>query len=144
MLLLPIFAFALAGAFVLNADPLTAWVLRNAGYVTLLVFATTLVYHLYVVVDAFAGRMHRLRGRHLIDYAVLLLVTTTLIVTYGTIYRESAPWASFLAGIFAPITRQQPPTPAGEEPAPVWTGNERLNVLVLGIDGRDSGASVAE
>ncbi len=137
MLLLPIFAFALAGAFVLNADPLTAWVLRNAGYVTLLVFATTLVYHLYVVVDAFAGRMHRLRGRHLIDYAVLLLVTTTLIVTYGTIYRESAPWASFLAGIFAPITRQQPPTPAGEEPAPVWTGNERLNVLVLGIDTRE-------
>jgi hypothetical protein len=89
MLLLPIFAFALGGAFVLNADPLTAWVLRNAGYVTVLVIATTLVYHLYVVVDAFAGRMHRLRGRHLIDYAVLLLVTTTLIVTYGTIYRES-------------------------------------------------------
>ena len=76
MLLLPIFAFALAGAFVVNADPLTAWVLRNAAYVTLLVIATTLVYHLYVVVDAFAGRMRRLRGRHLIDYAVLLLVMT--------------------------------------------------------------------
>src|SRR5207247_6124212 len=75
--------------------------------------------------------------RHLIDYAVLLLVTTTLIVTYGTIYRESAPWASVLAGIFAPITRQPPPVPAGEEPAPVWTGNERLNVLVLGIDTRE-------
>ena len=34
MLLLPIFAFVLAGAFVVNADPLTAWVLRNATYVT--------------------------------------------------------------------------------------------------------------
>ena len=39
MLLLPIFAFVLAGAFVVNADPLTAWVLRNASYVTLLVVA---------------------------------------------------------------------------------------------------------
>ena len=137
MLLLPIFAFVLAGAFVVNADPLTAWVLRNATYVTLLVIATALVYHVYVVVDAFAGRMGRIRGRHVIDYAVLALVTTTLIVTYGTIYRESAPWAAFFAQIFAPIARVQPPTPVGEEPIPVWTGNERLNVLVLGIDTRD-------
>lgn len=137
MLLLPIFAFALAGAFVVNADPLTAWVLRNATYVTFLVVATALVYHVYVVVDAFAGRMKRLRGRHLIDYAVLLLVTTTLMVTYGTIYRESAPWAAFFARMFAPISRQPLPTPVGQEPAPVWTGNDRLNVLVLGIDTRD-------
>jgi len=137
MLLLPIFAFVLAGAFVVNADPLTAWVLRNATYVTLLVIATALVYHIYVVVDAFAGRMRRLRGRHLIDYAVLALVTTTLIITYGTIYRESAPWAAVFARIFAPVARVQPPTPVGEEPAPVWTGNERLNMLVLGIDTRD-------
>ncbi len=139
MLLLPIFAFALAGAFIVNADPLTAWVLRNATYVTFLVVATALVYHLYVVVDAFAGRMKRLRGRHLIDYAVLGLVATTLIVTYGTIYRESTPWAALATRIFAPIARVQPPfpTPVGEEPAPVWTGNERLNVLVLGIDTRD-------
>ncbi len=137
MLLLPIFAFVLAGAFVVNADPLTAWVLRNATYVTFLVIATALVYHLYVVVNAFAGRMRRLRGRHLIDYAVLGLVTTTLIVTYGTIYRESTPWAALATRIFAPIARVQPPTPVGEEPAPVWTGNERLNVLVLGIDTRD-------
>ena len=138
MLLLPIFAFALAGAFVVNADPLTAWVLRNATYVTFLVVATALVYHVFVVVDAFAGRMRRLRGRNIIDYAVLALVTTTLIVTYGTIYRESAPWASFFAKMFVPIARPQvAPTPVGQEPAPVWSGNDRLNVLVLGIDTRD-------
>jgi LCP family protein required for cell wall assembly len=137
MLLLPIFAFVLAGAFVVNADPLTAWVLRNATYVTLLVIAAAMVYHLYVVGDAFAGRMRRLRGRHLIDYAVLALVSTTLVLAYGTIYRESTPWAALFARMFAPITRQQVPTPAGEEPAPVWTGNDRLNVLVLGIDTRD-------
>ncbi len=138
MLLLPIFAFVLAGAFVVNADPLTAWVLRNATYVIFLVIAITLVYHIYVVGDAFAGRMRRLRGRHLIDYAVLALVTTTLIVTYGTIYRESAPWAAFFAKMFVPVARTQAaPTPVGQEPAPVWSGNERLNVLVLGIDTRD-------
>jgi LCP family protein required for cell wall assembly len=138
MLLLPILAFVLAGAFVVNADPLTAWVLRNATYVTFLVIASALVYHLYVVVDAFAGRMRRLHGRHVIDYAVLGLVTTTLIVTYGTIYRESTPWAALATSVFAPIARVQPfPTPVGEEPAPVWTGNERLNVLLLGIDTRD-------
>jgi len=140
MLLLPIFALVLAGAFVVNADPLTAWVLRNATYVTFLVISTAAVYHLYVIGDAFAGRMRRLRGRHLIDYAVLALVTTTLMVTYGTVYRESAPWAGFIARFFAPIVRQQPAAPplaAGEEPAPVWTGKERLNVLVLGIDTRD-------
>jgi LCP family protein required for cell wall assembly len=138
MLLLPMLAFVLAGAFVVNADPLTAWVLRNATYVTFLVIASALVYHLYVVVDAFAGRMRRLHGRHVIDYAVLGLVTTTLIVTYGTIYRESTPWAALATSVFAPIARVQPfPTPVGEEPAPVWTGNERLNVLLLGIDTRD-------
>jgi LCP family protein required for cell wall assembly len=137
MLLLPIFAFVLAGAFVVNADPLTAWVLRNATFVAFLVISTALVYHLYVVADAFAGRMRRLRGRHLIDYAVLALVSTTLIVTYGTIYRESTPWAGLFTKTFVPPARQQVVIPQGEEPVPVWTGNERLNVLLLGIDTRD-------
>jgi len=137
MLLLPIFAFVLAGAFVVNADPLTAWVLRNATYVTFLVIATAAAYHLYVVADAFAGRMRRLRGRHVIDYAVLALVATTLIVTYGTIYRESTPWAGLFTRTFVAPVRQPAVVPPGEEPVPVWTGNERLNVLLLGIDTRD-------
>jgi LCP family protein required for cell wall assembly len=139
MFLVPILALVLAGALVVNADPLTSMVLRNAMYVTFLVIAILLAYHLYVVADAFAGRMHRLRGRHLIDYAVLALVAATLVLTYGTIYRESAPWAQFFARFFAPIVRQQPVPiqPSADEPAPVWTGKERLNVLVLGIDTRD-------
>ena len=139
MFLVPILALVVAGALVVNVDPLTSWVLRNAMYVTFLVIAAIAVYHLYVVAEAFAGRMHRLRGRHLIDYAVLALVTTTLVLTYGTIYRESAPWAQFFARFFAPIVRQQPIPlqPRPEDPAPVWTGNDRLNVLVLGIDTRE-------
>ncbi len=141
MLLLPLFAFVLAGAFIVNADPLTAWVLRNATYVTFVVISTALVYHLFVVIDAFAGRLRRFRGRHVIDYAVLALVATTLIVTYGTIYRESTPWAALVTRIFAPIARVQLPTPVGEEPAPVWSGNDRLNVLLLGIDTREGDRS---
>ncbi len=137
MFLSPIFAFALAGAFVAYADPLTAWVLRNATHVAFLVVAAALGYHLYVVGDAFAGRMRRLRGRHAIDYAVLGLVTVALIVVYGTIYRESTPWAALSTRVFAPIVRQQAVTPPGEDQVPVWTGNERLSVLLLGIDTRD-------
>ncbi|HKY52543.1 MAG TPA: LCP family protein [Candidatus Limnocylindria bacterium] len=139
MLLLPVAALVAAGALIVNADPLMTWVLRNAMYVTFLVIATIAVYHLFVVADAFAGRMHRLRGRHLIDYTVLALVTVALVLTYGTIYRESAPWAAFFARFFAPIVRQQPVPlpPRGEDPAPAWSGKERLNVLVLGIDTRD-------
>jgi LCP family protein required for cell wall assembly len=137
MLLLPLFALALSAAFVVYADPVTAWALRNATSVTFLVFATALVYHLCVVGDAFAGPMRRLRGRHAVDYAVLALVSFMLAVTYGTVYREAMPWAGLMAKILAPVARQQFPAAAGEEPAPAWTGNERLSVLVLGIDTRE-------
>ena len=140
MLMLPIFAIALAGAFVAFADPLTSFVLRHAPLVTFALVAGALAYHLYVVADAFAGRMHRLRGRHLIDYGVLALVTLTLIAGYGTMYRQSAPWAAFAARMFAPFaTRVVETTTSGSaEAPPAWTGNDRLNVLVLGIDTRDS------
>ena len=140
MLMLPIFALALAGAFVAFADPLTSFVLRHAPLVTFVLVAGALAYHLYVVADAFAGRMHRLRGRHLFDYGVLALVTLTLIAGYGTMYRQSAPWAAFAARMFAPFaTRVVETTTSGSvEAPPAWTGNDRLNVLVLGIDTRDS------
>jgi len=139
MLMLPIFAIALAGAFVAFADPLTSFVLRHAPLVTFALVGGALAYHVYVVADAFAGRMHRLRGRHLFDYSVLALVTLTLIAGYGTIYRQSAPWATFAARMFAPFaTRVVETTTSGSvEAPPAWTGNDRLNVLVLGIDTRD-------
>src|SRR5512132_4539483 len=103
MLIVPLFAFTLAGAFVAYADPLTSVVLRNAPLVTFGVIATGLVFHLYVVGDAFAGRMRSLRGRHLIDYALLGIVTVALVVGYTTVYRQSAPWASLAARLFAPF-----------------------------------------
>lgn len=140
MLILPIFAVALAGAFVAFADPLTSFVLRHAPLVTFALAAGALAYHLYVVADAFAGRMHRLRGRHLIDYAVLALVTLALIAGYGTMYRQSAPWAALAARMFAPFASLvvDTTTSGSVQAPPTWTGNDRLNLLVLGIDTRDS------
>lgn len=137
MVIVPTFAFVLTGAFVAFADPLTSVILRNAPLATFLVVAGLLAYHLLVVADAFAGRMHRVRGRHAIDYAVLGLVTLALIAGYGTIYRQSAPWANLAARMFAPFARTA--TAGGTDmAAPAWTGSDRLNVLVLGIDTRDS------
>jgi LCP family protein required for cell wall assembly len=142
MLILPVFAIALAAAFVAVADPLTSFVLRHAPLVTFVLLAGVLVYHLYVVADAFLGRMRRLRDRNAIDYAVLALITLALIVGYGTVYRQSAPWAALAARMFAPfaaMVSDKPATTTGSvEPPPAWSGNERLNVLVLGIDTRDN------
>ncbi len=143
MAILPVLAFALAAAFVAFADPLTSFVLRNAPLVTFAVVGAMLVFHLYVVADAFAGRMHRVRGRHAIDYAVLGLVTVALIAGYGTLYRQSAPWAALAARMFAPFAAKVvAPTSTGPDaPPPAWSSDERLNVLVLGIDTRDNDPS---
>jgi LCP family protein required for cell wall assembly len=142
MLMLPIFAFVLAGAFVAWADPLTGFVLRNAPGITFIVIGVTFAYHIYVVADAFAGRLRSLRGRHLIDYAILALVTVALVAGYATVYRQSAPWASLAARMFAPFASKAiAPVVGGEAPAPGWSGNERLNVLLLGIDTRENDPS---
>ena len=139
MLVLPILALVLAGAFVAFADPLTSFVLRNAPSLSFVVLSIALAYHLYVVADAFAGRMHRVRGKHAADYAVLAIVTLALIGGYGTIYRQSSPWANLASRLFQPFVERVTQTTSGstEEPPPAWTGKERLNVLVLGIDTRE-------
>ncbi len=137
LLIVPLFAFALAGAFVAYADPLTSFVLRNAPLVTFAVVGSALTFHLYVVGDAFAGRMRSLRGRHLIDYAVLGIVTLALISGYTTIYRQSAPWASLAARLFAPFASSHATANGpSDQAAPDWSGSDRLNVLVMGVDTR--------
>ncbi len=139
MLILPVFAVTLGLAFVAYADPLTAFVLQHAPLVTFVLIGAALMFHLYVVGDAFAGRLGRLRGRMAFDYAVLALVTLALIAGYGTIYRQSAPWASLAARMFAPFAAKAVATSTSPEAAPpAWSGNDRLNVLVMGIDTRDS------
>ena len=142
MLLIPIFAVVLGGAFVFVADPLTRAVVQNARLVALLVVGALFAYHVVVVADAFAGRLgasRGVRGRHLIDYGVLLVVTLALVGVYGTVYRESAAWAGVIAKVFEPIGRGLPAR-GDESPPPSWSGRDRLNVLLLGIDrrGKDS------
>lgn len=145
MLLLPIFTLLLAGAFVAIADPATSFVLRNAAAVIFLIASTLFIYHLFVVVDAFAGNrdIGSLRGRHVIDYLVLGVVCVALVAFYGAAYRGSAPWAGAFAKVFAPLAN--PPvvgTDPGQDPSPpAWTGTERLNVLLLGVDSRDDASA---
>ena len=74
MILLPIFTVLLTGAFVAIADPVTSFVLRNAAAITFLVASALFMYHLFVVADAFAGKLRdigSLRGRLVVDYLVL-------------------------------------------------------------------------
>ena len=146
MILIPIFIVVLAGAFIAIADPLTSFVLRNAAAVTFLVASAFFMYHLFTVADAFAGKlrgMGSLRGRHVIDYLILGVVCLALVAFYAAAYRGSAPWAGLATKVFAPLAN--PPIVgqvAGQEEAPpAWTGTDRLNVLLLGIDSRDGSSS---
>ncbi len=146
MILLPIFTVLLAGAFVAIADPLTSFVLRNAAAVTFLVAGAFFMYHLFVVADAFAGKLRdirSLRGRHVIDYVVFAVVCLALVAFYATAYRGSAPWAGLASKVFAPLANASPvgTAPGQQAPTPEWTGTERLNVLLLGIDSRDDGSA---
>ena len=143
MILLPIFTVLLTGAFVAIADPLTSFVLRNAAAVTFLTASAFFMYHLFVVADAFGGKLRdigSLRGRHVVDYLVLGVVCIALVGFYAAAYRGSAPWAGAFAKVFAPLANSPTSGPLGtnqESPPPGWTGTDRLNVLLLGIDSRD-------
>lgn len=152
MLLIPIFGLSLVIAFAFLADPLTALLVRNAALAALLVVGGLFAYHVTVVADAFAGRLGAaggLRGRHVIDYTVLLGVTILLAAFYGGVYKQSAAWADVLSVMFEPVGRTisigigtfsigsgpAEPTPIG------WSGRDRLNVLLLGIDTREGDGS---
>jgi LCP family protein required for cell wall assembly len=141
MILIPLFILFLSGAFIAVADPLTALVLRNAPSFTFVVAACLFTYHLFSVGDAFVGRVRSvpaLRRRRLVDYALLAAVCLSLALVYSAAYRGSAPWATLFAKIFQPLASQPliGSSPGQEAPGPAWSGTERLNVLLLGIDSR--------
>jgi LCP family protein required for cell wall assembly len=146
MILVPIFTVVLVGLFVAIADELTSFVLRNAAAVTFLVASAFFMYHLFVVADAFAGKlrdMGSLRGRRVLDYLVLAFVCMALVAFYAAAYRGSAPWAGLASKVFAPLANPPLVTTAPGETAstPEWTGTDRLNVLLLGIDSRGESAT---
>lgn len=137
--LLPLLGLALGGAFVATFDPLTSLVVRHAIVVTFLVVGGLFAYHLVVVADAFAGGFRHggsLRGKHAGDYFALGLVTLALVAGYGSVYRGANAWAGLAAKVFAPVAGTTARgTATAFAPTP-WSGSERLNELVLGIDSR--------
>ena len=139
VLLVPVLAIALGGAFIATFDPLTALVIRHAVVFTVVVLVALLLYHLWAVADAFASVFRdgtSLRGRHAADYFALGLVTLGLIAGYGSIYRGANAWAGLAAKVFAPVAGATARGVTTSFDLPPWNGRDRLNVLVLGIDSR--------
>lgn len=140
LLLIPPVGIGLLATIVFVFDPLTAAAVRRAGLVALLIVGGLFSYHVVIVGDAFAGRLGEggLRGRHAADYVLLGLVTLALVAAYGTVYRESSAWATVISKVFEPVARAGGFAVLPNEPPPAqWSGSERLNVLVLGIDTRE-------
>jgi LCP family protein required for cell wall assembly len=138
--LIPILAVALGGAFIATFDPLTSLVVRQAILFTVLIVGGLFAYHVVVAADAFAGGFRHggsLRGKHAADYFALGLVTIALIAGYGSVYRGANAWAGFFAKVFAPVAGATARGAVASvfEPPP-WNGQDRLNILVLGIDSR--------
>lgn len=138
VLLPPLFLVLLIG-FTLIADPVAATMVRRAALVAILLVGGLFVYHVTVVADAFAGQLGRggLRGRHAADVALLLAIVLGLSALYLAAYRHSVAWAAVIGAVFEPSGRTiAAGTPIGGTTAPGWSGRERLNVLLLGIDRR--------
>jgi len=139
-LLVPILGLVLTGAFVAIADPVTALVIRHAREATLLIVGGLFLYHLAVVADAFAGGLRRpqaLGGKRAADYALLAVVVVAIVTVYGNVYAQGTAWATLAGQIFAPVAKVVAPGAAAPQGPPPWTGKERLNVLLLGVDKRD-------
>lgn len=139
ILLIPLLASALGGAFIATFDPITSLVVRYAVVFTLLVVGGLLAYHLWAVADAFASGFRgrgSLTGHLAKDYIALGLVTVVLIAAYGGVYRGANAWAGLAARVFAPVGGTTTRGAAAPWEVPAWNGTDRLNVLVLGIDSR--------
>lgn len=139
-LLVPILALALTGAFVAVADPVTALVIRHAREATVVIVGGLFLYHVGVIVDAFAGGLRGARsllGKRAADYALLAVVVLAVATVYGNVYAQGNAWATLAGQIFAPVAKAVAPGAAAPQGPPPWTGKERLNVLLLGIDKRD-------
>lgn len=139
-LLVPILALTLAGAFVAIADPITALVIRHAREATLIVVGGLFLYHLGAIADAFSGGLHgprSLLGKRAADYALLAVVVIAIATLYGNVYAQGNAWATLAGRIFAPVAKAVAPGVAAPQGPPAWSGTERLNVLLLGIDRRD-------
>jgi len=147
MLLLPFAGLAVFAGVVLTLEPVAGVVIGRAALFALLLAGGLFAYHCAVALDAFAGRRGAAgltRGRAL-DLAVLLAVVLGLSLGYFSAYRQSLGWARVLETVLvrAPDGRTVGAgTPSGTTTAPSWSGRERLNVLLLGVDTREEDAQL--
>ncbi len=139
-LALPLAVLGAVAAAATIVDPFTALIIRYATIADLVIVGALFLYHLAVVGDAFRGPSNAARTG--IDYAVLGAVTLALCVLYLVVYRQSSAWAALAAQVFRPIAQQveaRPSAPPSVAPPAEFTGTERLNVLVMGLDVRAGG-----
>ncbi len=141
MFVIPPLGLAIFVGSTFAIGPLASAVIRQAALFALLIVGTTYAFHLVVVGDAFADRLRGLsvQARHVADYGVLLAIVLGLSVTYLAVYRHATAWATVVGTIFEPAVGRTvgAGTATSGTTAPGWSGHERLNVLVLGIDTRD-------
>lgn len=134
IVLLPtITAGAVVGLLTL-IDPLLAAALRFAVGLAAAATVMLAVYHGAVVLDAFGAPSTAgvgARGKSGRDYLVLGVALLALVIGYVALYRQTTAWAAIASRVFAPFQQS-----GGATRAPAWRGNERLNVLLLGIDTR--------
>lgn len=139
MIVVPAAGLLLVGALAVLVGPVASAMVRRASLFALLVVGGLYAYHVTVVADAFAGRSGGgARPRLVIDYALLLAIVIGLSVAYLSVYRHSTIWAGALNAFFDQGGRTIPAgISAGGASAPGWSGRDRLNILLLGIDTRD-------
>lgn len=136
MLIVPVLGVGLFAAVALLVGPVASAIIRRAALFAVLIVGGLFAFHVVVVVDAFAGPYRRAAGRRVVDLALLAATVIGLSLGYLAVYRQSSEWATVVAGMF-----QQSPgrtlgagTTSADTAAPRWSGSERLNVLVLGVD----------
>lgn len=139
MIVVPAAGLLLIGALAILVGPIASAIVRRASLFALLVVGGLYAYHVTVVADAFAGRTGGgARPRLVIDYALLLAIVVGLSVAYLSVYRHSTIWAGALSALFDQNGRTiAAGTSVGGTSAPGWSGRDRLNILLLGIDTRD-------
>ena len=129
----PLAVGAVIVGLLLIVGPLMAAALRVAVGLAASAVALSALYHLAVVLDAFGAPSTLgtgMTGKRRIEYLALGASLVILLVLYITLFRQATAWASLTARVFEPFQK------SGGVQGAVWSGQERLNLLFLGIDTR--------
>lgn len=135
---IPIAFFVILGGVLAVVDPLLELVLRVAAGVAAALTVVLGVCHGGVVVDAFAAPSTRGRGisgKRGGEYLALVACLVFLALFYVVLFRQATAWAVLAQRVFEPFQRS-----GGSAAQQAWSGSDRLNVLLLGIDTRQGGA----